>query len=83
MDRSVSLIDVRGKCCPLYIIEAKWALERCRPGAAVKIVATDPDFPKDFETFCRQTGDQIVESSTANNEFAFVVKKSGGKRFVA
>jgi TusA-related sulfurtransferase len=83
MERSISVIDVRGKCCPRYIIEAKWALDHCRPGAAVRVLATDPDFPRDFAVFCRQTGNQIIESSASSNEFAFIVKKGGGKQLAA
>jgi tRNA 2-thiouridine synthesizing protein A len=83
MDRSISVIDVRGMCCPRYIIEAKWALDHCRPGAAVRVLATDPDFPRDFAAFCRQTGHRIIESSASNREFAFLVKKGGARRLAA
>ncbi len=75
MDRLLSVIDVRGKGCPLYLIEAKWALDRCSPGTAVKILATDPEFPKDFEAFCRKTGTRILDSTARNNELSFLVEK--------
>ena len=76
MDRLSSVIDVRGKGCPLYLNEAKWALDRCSPGTAVKILATDPAFPKAFEAFCRKTGNRIIDSTTTNNnELAFLVQK--------
>jgi len=84
MDRLISVIDVRGKGCPLYMIEAKWALDHCHPGSAVKVLATDPDFPKYFETFCRQAGIRILDSSTTNDhELAFLVKKCDRKWLAA
>ena len=75
MDRLMSVIDVRGKGCPLYLIEAKWALDRCRPGTAVQVLATDPYFPKAFETFCKKTGNRILDSCKINNELSYLVKK--------
>lgn len=83
MDRLDSVVDVRGKCCPQYLIETRWALDHCRPGAAVKVLATDPDFPRDFATFCRCTGNRIIESSRSKNEFAFLVRKGGDEPWVA
>lgn len=75
MDSPVSVVDARGKCCPAPIIETRRALDRCDPGATVRILATDPDFPRDLEVFCKQTGNQIIEFDRSNNEFACLVQR--------
>jgi tRNA 2-thiouridine synthesizing protein A len=83
MERQTGVIDLRGKSCPVDIIKAKWVLERCRPGATMKILATDPEFPKSLEAFCRQTGASIVDAHASKSESAFVVRKGGRERLVA
>ncbi|MGH8705534.1 MAG: sulfurtransferase TusA family protein [Burkholderiales bacterium] len=68
-------IDTRGLNCPLPILRAKKALSDLQPGQVLKIVATDPGSVKDFETFSRQTGNQLLSRAEANREFTFFMKK--------
>ncbi len=46
-------------------------------GEILKIIATDPGSVKDFEAFATQTGNQLMDSSEANGEFHFFLKKGG------
>lgn len=68
-------IDTRGLNCPLPILRTKKALGDVQSGQVLKVVATDPGSVKDFETFARQTGHQLVARSEANGEFTFLMKK--------
>jgi len=68
-------IDTRGLNCPLPILRTKKALSDVKSGQVLKIVATDPGSVKDFETFSRQTGHQILAHSEANGEFTFLMRK--------
>ena len=68
-------IDTRGLNCPLPILRAKKALSDVQSGQVLKIVATDPGSVKDFETFSKQTGHQLLSQSEANGEFTFLMKK--------
>ena len=68
-------LDARGLNCPLPILRAKKALNEMQSGQVLKIVATDPGSVKDFETFSRQTGHQLLSHSEANGEFTFLMKK--------
>jgi TusA-related sulfurtransferase len=84
MERLTDVVDVRGKSCPVDVIVTKLALDRCTPGIAVKILATDPEFPRSLEVICRQTGNRIIDSNSTRHGFAFVVvKKGGSSRFEA
>jgi tRNA 2-thiouridine synthesizing protein A len=38
-------------------------------------VATDSGSVKDFQAFCRQTGHELLESSEANGEYTYFMKK--------
>ncbi|MEK7815898.1 MAG: sulfurtransferase TusA family protein, partial [Pseudomonadota bacterium] len=42
----------------------------------LKIIATDPGSVKDFQAFAKQTGNPLLESSEANGEYVFVLKKA-------
>jgi len=68
-------LDARGLSCPLPILRAKKALNRLEPGQILKIVATDPGSVKDFEAFANQTGNELLDSSSQDQEFHFRLKK--------
>ena len=68
-------IDTRGLNCPLPILRAKKALADVQSGQVLKIVATDPGSVRDFETFSKQTGHQLLSHGEANGEFTFLMKK--------
>ena len=40
------------------------------------MLATDPGAVKDFEAFCRTTGNELVESKNDNNVFTFLIKRT-------
>jgi tRNA 2-thiouridine synthesizing protein A len=69
-------LDARGLNCPLPILRAKKALNDMSSGQTLHIIATDPGSVKDFEAFARQTGNALLESSEANGEFLFLLKKA-------
>ena len=67
-------LDVRGLNCPLPILRAKKALGDLTTGQVLKVVATDPGSVKDFEAFCKQTGNELL-SHSGGPEFSFFMKK--------
>jgi len=67
-------LDVRGLNCPLPILRAKKALTDLASGQVLKVVATDPGSVKDFQAFCKQTGNELL-SHSAGPEFTFFMKK--------
>ena len=68
-------LDARGLNCPLPILRAKKALNDMQSGQVLKIVATDPGSVKDFQAFCKQTGNELLESAEASNEYTFYLKR--------
>ena len=53
-------LDARGLNCPLPILRAKKALNGMQSGQVLKVVATDPGAVKDFQTFAKQTGNELL-----------------------
>ena len=68
-------LDARGLNCPLPILRTKKSLTDMASGQMLKVVATDPGSVKDFQAFSRQTGNELVSSEIADNEFIFFMKK--------
>jgi tRNA 2-thiouridine synthesizing protein A len=68
-------LDARGLNCPLPILRTKKALTDLQSGQVLKVLATDPGSLKDFQTFARQTGHQLVSHDETNKEFTFFMKK--------
>ncbi len=69
-------LDARGLNCPLPILRCKKAMNGMDAGDVLKIVATDPGSVKDFEAFCKQTGNELLETSEEGSEFTFFIKKN-------
>jgi TusA-related sulfurtransferase len=68
-------IDTRGLNCPLPILKAKKALAELQSGDVLKVLATDPGSVRDFQAFARQTGNELVEQSTAGEDFIHYLRR--------
>ena len=71
-----SELDASGLNCPLPILRAKKAIAGLEDGQTLRIIATDPGSVKDFEAFCKQTGNTLVSSGEEGGKFVFMIKKS-------
>ncbi len=68
-------LDARGLNCPLPILRAKKSIQGLESGQVLRIVATDPGSVKDFEAFCKQTGNELLAASQDGGEYAFSIRK--------
>jgi len=69
------VLDASGFNCPLPILRAKKALTAMESGKVLRIIATDPGSVKDFESFAKQTGNQLLESGEEDGKFVFLIKR--------
>jgi tRNA 2-thiouridine synthesizing protein A len=69
-------LDTKGLNCPLPILKAKKAIKGLAAGDTLKVMATDPGSVKDFEAFCRSTGNELMESSEDGGVYTFMIKKA-------
>jgi tRNA 2-thiouridine synthesizing protein A len=67
-------LDAKGLNCPLPILKARKALKEVPAGGTLEILATDPGAVADFQAFCRQTGNELVEHSEDDSIYRFVIK---------
>ncbi|CAD5373770.1 Sulfur carrier protein TusA [Rubrivivax sp. A210] len=75
MSTSTKELDTRGLNCPLPILKAKKALAEMASGELLRVVSTDPGSMRDFQAFARQTGNELVEQSSAGADFVHVLRR--------
>ena len=68
-------LDARGLSCPLPILRAKKALNEMQSGQVLRLVATDPGSVKDFEAFCKQTGNALLSHAQSDQEHSFFIQR--------
>lgn len=68
-------LDARGLNCPLPILKIRKTLQAMATGEVVRMLATDPGAPKDMESFCNQTGHQLLSSELQDKDYVFMVRK--------
>ena len=71
-----TLLDTKGMNCPLPILKAKKAIKGLDTGETLTVESTDPGSVKDFEAFCRSTGNELLESKEDSGVYTFLIKKS-------
>lgn len=72
---TTTVLDTKGLNCPLPILRVKKAIKDVPVGGTLQVLATDPGAVKDFEAFCRATGQQLVEWKEEGGVFTFNIKK--------
>jgi len=70
-------LDAKGLNCPLPILKARKALKEVPADGILEILATDPGSVADFEAFCRQTGNELMEHSVEDDIYRFLIKHTG------
>ena len=53
-------VDAIGLACPLPILRAKKALATLARGEVLCVITTDRGAVRDFQAFCRQTGNELL-----------------------
>jgi TusA-related sulfurtransferase len=68
-------IDTRGLNCPLPILRAKKALADMATGQVLKVVSTDPGSNRDFQAFCKQTGNALLGQENVAKDYIHYLRR--------
>jgi tRNA 2-thiouridine synthesizing protein A len=74
---TTTVLDTKGLNCPLPILRVKKAIKDVPAGGTLQVLATDPGAVKDFEAFCKATGQQLVDWKEEAGVFTFNIRKAG------
>jgi tRNA 2-thiouridine synthesizing protein A len=75
MNEFTEKFDATGLNCPLPILRAKKVLTRLNSGDVLYVISTDSGSVKDFEAFCKQTRNELLESSEEDGKYHYYIKK--------
>jgi tRNA 2-thiouridine synthesizing protein A len=71
-----ALLDCTGLLCPMPIVKTTKAIKELQSGQILKMIATDAGSPPDIAAWSRQTGNELLLSTTEGEKFVFFLKKS-------
>jgi len=68
-------LDCRGTLCPMPVIRLRQAIDRIEVGAVIRVLATDPASVNDMPAFSRNTGHELLSSSSREGVFEYFFRK--------
>ena len=69
-------LDAKGLNCPLPVLKAKKSIKGLETGDTLEVLSTDPGSVSDFDSFCKATGDQLLEQTKeSGGVFRFLIQK--------
>ena len=73
---TTTTLDTKGMNCPLPVLKTKKALKDLAAGDLLEVISTDPGAVKDFDSFCRTTGNELMETDLGDDGvYTFMIKK--------
>jgi tRNA 2-thiouridine synthesizing protein A len=73
-----STLDLSGLQCPMPILKTKKAVAALPKGATIEVLSTDPGAPGDFQAWCTQSRNTLLESTEAGGVYRFVIQHTAG-----
>jgi tRNA 2-thiouridine synthesizing protein A len=75
MDMAKRSIDVRGRSCPIPIVELMRAIREVAVGDEIEVLADDRAFPSDVRAWCTKTGHALLSLGERSGGHAALVRK--------
>lgn len=72
---AVAELDARGLYCPEPVMMLHNRVRDMAPGEELLVMATDPSTRRDIARFCEFLGHALLESTEAEGEFRFLIRK--------
>jgi tRNA 2-thiouridine synthesizing protein A len=76
MNQYTEKFDATGLNCPMPILRSKKMLNTLDSGDVLYVISTDSGSVRDFEAFCKQTGNELLESSEDEGKYHYYIKKA-------
>jgi len=68
-------LDARGLSCPLPILKTRKAIGALEVGQVLEVIASDPGAVKDMDSFCKQTGNELIQNLSEQGDFTFLIRR--------
>ena len=77
---SETVLDVKGMACPLPVLRANRSLRGMAGGERLRVLATDRAAVADFQSYCRETGHDLLACSEEAGVFSFLIRRRAEER---
>ena len=71
----IIILDTSNLSCPMPMVKLNKAIKKVLPDGLLEIIATDQGALSDIPSWCKRTGNALVESSDENGQYRFLIKK--------
>ena len=68
-------VDARGQKCPMPVLLASRAAKKLQAGQILVVEATDKGSQSDIPSWAKDTGNELLESTSAEGVFRYVIRK--------
>jgi Uncharacterized conserved protein len=76
-------VDACGLQCPGPILKLKKSFDEANVGDRIEVLATDPGFARDVQSWCKSTGNNLISVSTEKGTVMAIAEKTAPKEVVA
>ena len=78
MDSSqvAATVDAKGQKCPMPVLLATRAIKKLEAGQLMLLEATDGGSRSDIPSWARDTGNELVETESADGVHRYLIRKS-------
>lgn len=67
-------LDLKGMNCPLPLLKAKQGLKQLQSGQVLRVHATDPGSVRDFASFARISGHELLSTEQISGVFVHTLR---------
>lgn len=76
MDYQADLtIDAKGQKCPMPVLMTSRAIKKLESGQIMLVEATDSGSRSDIPSWARDTGNELLESTSEDGVYRYVIRK--------
>ncbi len=76
MEKVDRTLDARGLSCPMPIVKLSQAMKEMKTGEVIEVLASDPSFVPDVESWCRKTEQTLIEVIESAEVIKAYIRKS-------
>jgi tRNA 2-thiouridine synthesizing protein A len=68
-------IDAKGQKCPMPVLLTSRGIKKIEPGQLMLVEATDGGSQSDIPSWAKDTGNELVETSSDGGVFRYLIRK--------
>ena len=76
MTTATETLDTKGMNCPMPILKTKKSIKKLNSGDTLEVFSTDPGSVRDFASFCKATGNDLLESGEDAGVYRYLIRKN-------